>query len=291
MVYAGFEVVQSRPRKPGETPFSGGRRKGHLKLPVLNGLQRGPRFAQICTVGLRHVDHGDREVARVNLGIAQICAVGLRQPQEDTQKLRERLRLGIALISTVGLRLELAGPLVVEHVHSELPRSVRWDCDLGIFSTSCPIAAYSELPRSVRWDCDELVSQSVVLLQTLVDLGIAQICTVGLRLSARPPSSAPRAARNCPDLYGGIATCPDGCCLSADSQWILGIALISTVGLRLLARDGGALRLGHLGIALISTGGIATPPLAIRLRGVWLARNCPNQYGGIATVCCSSARR
>ena len=117
--------------------------------------------------------------------------------------------------------------------------------------------------------------------------------------------------RNCPDQYSGIATIP--ClCEPFDSQRSLGIALISTVGLRSERNARPSSRPEHiLGIALISTVGLRqvselvedgpeqatyselpcalistvelrpqnTPKAAVSAN----TRNCPDQYSGLAT--------
>ncbi len=87
-------------------------------------------------------------------------------------------------------------------------------------------------------------------------VGTALICMEGLRLLLRmPPRRAQRHRRNCPDLYGGIAT-HRALRLSLASCCCVGTALICMEGLRLTRRALKMLSGVLVGTALICMEGL-----------------------------------
>jgi len=101
--------------------------------------------------------------------------------------------------------------------------------------------------------------------------------------AASPRSRARRRTWNRPEQYGGIATLERSSRGSCSPE-NLGIALISTVGLR---RDGVSLAVDEpvvdLGITLISTVELRLLEGQVELGNYQHPRNFPDQYGGIAT--------
>jgi hypothetical protein len=162
---------------------------------------------------------------------------------------------------------------------SESPWSVRWDCDNLHQQTHLSLQYSSELPWSVWWDCDWVpagTGSDGSLWNSELTWSVWWDCDVECAIEA----CASVHARNCPGQSGGLATgrfhgqgrlshlqarnCPGqsgGIATSKVRQLSmmrssLGIALVSTVGLRqdqleLLARHA-----DKLGIALVSLVGL-----------------------------------